>query len=255
MRKTALITGASSGIGREFAKQLAALDYNLVVVARRENLLIDLKRTLSNVRVKTFAKDLTEKNAVEDLIKFLSEEKLQIEVLINNAGFGDYARFDQADIGKLRNMIDLNIKVLTDLMYFISQQMIRRKSGYILNVASTAAFQPGPMMATYFATKHYVLALSQAVAHEWKDEGVVVSALCPGPTMTEFFDQADMTNLKMLKSMKLPSSAEVAKFGLDHMFKKNPVAIHGGMNKFLVFLGRFMSRNLTTKLTANAMKS
>jgi len=253
MRKTALVTGASSGIGRDFAKQLAAMDYNLVVVARREQLLIDLKRTLSNVKVKVYVVDLTAENAIDGLLKFLAEEKLQIEVLINNAGFGDYNRFDEANIGKLQNMIDLNIKVLTDLMYYIGNQMLHRKSGYILNVASTAAFQPGPMMATYFATKHYVLALSEAVAYEWKEKGVVVSALCPGPTMSEFFDHADMNGSKMLKTMKLPSSKEVAKFGLNSLFKKKTVAVHGALNKFLIFIGRLTPRSLITKMTAKAL--
>jgi len=254
MKKTALVTGASSGIGREFAKHLAALDYNLVIVARREKLLIDLKRTLSNVKVYVYTKDLTAAHATDDLLKYLSQEKIQIDVLINNAGFGDYNRFDEADISKLQNMINLNIKVLTDLMYYIGNQMLHRKAGYILNVASTAAFQPGPMMATYFATKHYVLALSEAVAYEWKDEGVVVSSLCPGPTMSEFFEHADMTGSKMLKTMKLPTSNEVAKFGLDNMFNNKTVAVHGGLNKFLIFMGRFVPRNLITKLTAKAMK-
>lgn len=254
MRKTALITGASSGLGREFAKQLAEQDYNLVVVARRENLLKDLARKHSQVKVTIYALDLTAKNAVEDLIKYLSDKKIYIHLLINNAGFGDYARFDQADIGKLQNMIDLNTKVLTDLMYYISQQMIRRQSGYILNVASTAAFQPGPMMATYFATKHYVLALSEAVAYEWKNHGVKVSALCPGPTKTEFFDHADMNNSTMMKSIKLPSAAEVSKFGLESMFKGKPVAVHGFLNKLLIFIGRFTPRNVLTAMTAKALE-
>lgn len=254
MRKTALITGASSGLGKEFAKQLAKQNYNLVVVARRESLLIDLKRTLSNVRVKVYTADLTAENAIDKLLKFLSEEKLQIDVLINNAGFGDYARFDQADIAKLQNMIDLNVKVLTDLMYYVSQQMIRRQSGYILNVASTAAFQPGPMMATYFATKHYVLALSEAVAHEWKAEGVKVCALCPGATQTEFFDHADMYNSKMLKTFKLPTAEAVSKFGLNAMFKGKRVAIHGFLNKLLIFIGRLSPRNTMTAMTAKALE-
>lgn len=254
MRKTALITGASSGLGKEFAKQLAEQDYNLVIVARRENLLKDLARKLSQVKVNIYAIDLTAENAVENLIKYLSDEKIFIHVLINNAGFGDYARFDQADIGKLQNMIDLNVKVLTDLMYYISQQMIRRQSGYILNIASTAAFQPGPMMATYFATKHYVLALSEAVAHEWKNEGVKVCALCPGPTKTEFFDHADMNNSTMMKSIKLPSAEEVSKFGLEFMFKGKSLAVHGFLNNLLIFIGRFTPRKVLTAMTAKALE-
>lgn len=254
MRKTALITGASSGIGREFARLLAHEGYNLVVVARREKLLKALARELSDVKVTVFAKDLTEENAVEDLFKHLSEEYVAISLLINNAGFGDYDRFDQADISKLQNMIDLNIKVLTDLTYYFGQQMIRRKSGYILNVASTAAFQPGPMMATYFATKSYVLSFSQAIAYEWKDEGVVVSTLCPGPTDSEFFDHAKMQDSTMMKSMKIPTSKEVAAFGLEQLFKKNTVAIHGFMNKLLVFIGRFAPRNVLTAMTAKALE-
>lgn len=254
MRKTALITGASSGLGRAFAKQLAERDYNLVIVARRENLLKDLARKLSQVKVNIYAIDLTAENAVENLIKYLSDEKIFIHVLINNAGFGDYDRFDQADIGKLQNMIDLNVKVLTDLMYYISQQMIRRQSGYILNIASTAAFQPGPMMATYFATKHYVLALSEAVAHEWKNEGVKVCALCPGPTKTEFFDHADMNNSTMMKSIKLPSAEEVSKFGLEFMFKGKSLAVHGFINNLLIFIGRFTPRKVLTAMTAKALE-
>jgi len=254
MRKTALITGASSGLGKEFAKQLASQDYNLVVVARRENLLLDLKRTLSQVKVTTYAIDLTSQNAVEQLLKYLQENQIKIEVLINNAGFGDYDRFDKANISKLQNMIDLNVKVLTDLMYHVGHQMIKRQKGYILNIASTAAFQPGPMMATYFATKHYVLALSEAVAYEWKDKGVVVTALCPGATKTEFFDHADMKGSKMLKSIKLPSAEEVSRFGLENLFKGKTVAIHGFLNRFLVFIGRLSPRNTITALTAKALK-
>ncbi len=254
MRKTALITGASSGIGKEFAKQLAEKDYNLVIVARRDKLLKALARELSQVRVNIYTLDLTAENAIEDLLKYLSQEQIQIDVLINNAGFGDYDRFDQADIRKLQNMIDLNIKVLTDLTYYIGKQMIRRHSGYILNVASTAAFQPGPMMSVYFATKHYVLAFSEAIAHEWKNEGVIVSALCPGATQSEFFNHADMTDSNLVKQIKLPSSKAVARFGLKHLFKGNTVAIHGFLNKFLVFIGRFTPRNWLTAITAKALQ-
>ncbi|NBC58400.1 MAG: SDR family NAD(P)-dependent oxidoreductase [Bacteroidetes bacterium] len=254
MRKTALITGASSGIGKEFTKQLAHQDYNMVVVARRENLLKALAREITEVKVNIFAIDLTTDNAIEDLLKYLSKEQIQIDVLINNAGFGDYKRFDQADIGKLQNMIDLNIKVLTDLTYYIGRQMLRRQTGYILNVASTAAFQPGPMMSVYFATKHYVLAFSEAIAHEWKNEGVIVSALCPGATQSEFFDHADMKDSNLVKQIKLPSSAAVARFGLKQLFKGKTVAIHGFLNKFLVFIGRFTPRNWLTAITAKALQ-
>ncbi|MBS3737610.1 SDR family NAD(P)-dependent oxidoreductase [Mesohalobacter halotolerans] len=254
MRKTALITGASSGIGKEFTKQLAHQDYNMVIVARRENLLKALAREITEVKVNIFAIDLTTDNAIEDLLKYLSEEQIQIDVLINNAGFGDYKRFDQADIGKLQNMIDLNIKALTDLTYYIGRQMLRRQTGYILNVASTAAFQPGPMMSVYFATKHYVLAFSEAIAHEWKNEGVIVTALCPGATQSEFFDHADMKDSNLVKQIKLPSSAAVARFGLKQLFKGKTVAIHGFLNKFLVFIGRFTPRNILTKITAKALE-
>jgi short-subunit dehydrogenase len=254
MRKTALITGASSGIGHEFAEQLAQQGYNLVIVARRKKLLLDLARKHTDVKVTVYAKDLTEEDAVEDLFKFISEQHIPISLLINNAGFGDYDRFDQADIGKLQNMIDLNIKVLTDLTYYFGQQMIRRQSGHILNVASTAAFQPGPMMAVYFATKSYVLSFSQAIAYEWKTKGVVVSALCPGPTDSEFFDHAEMKGSKMMKSIKLPTTKEVATFGLQQLFKKNTVAIHGFMNRILVFIGRLAPRNVLTAMTAKALK-
>lgn len=254
MRKTALITGASSGIGKEFAKLLAHQDYNVVIVARREKLLKALALELFDVKVNIFPIDLTAENAIDDLIKYLSDEQIQIEVLVNNAGFGDYNRFDQGNISKLQNMIDLNIKVLTDLTYYIGRQMLRLRHGYILNVASTAAFQPGPKMAVYFATKNYVLAFSEAVAHEWKKEGVVVSTLCPGPTQSEFFNHADMTDSVMLKSVKLPSSEAVARFGLKHLFNGKTVAVHGFLNKLLIFLGRFTPRNVLTAMTAKALE-
>lgn len=254
MRKTALITGASSGIGKEFAKLLAHQDYNVVIVARREKLLKALALELFDVKVNIFPIDLTAENAIDDLIKYLSDEQIQIEVLVNNAGFGDYNRFDQGNISKLQNMIDLNIKVLTDLTYYIGRQMLRLRHGYILNVASTAAFQPGPKMAVYFATKNYVLAFSEAVAHEWKKEGVVVSTLCPGPTQSEFFNHADMTDSVMLKSVKLPSSETVARFGLKHLFNGKTVAVHGFLNKLLIFLGRFTPRNVLTAMTAKALE-
>lgn len=254
MKKTALITGASSGIGKEFAKQLADKNYNLVIVARRKKLLKALARELTHVKVNIITLDLTAENATDDLLTYLSREKIQISVLINNAGFGDYNRFDQADINKLQNMIDLNIKVLTDLTYYIGRQMIRQQSGYVLNVASTAAFQPGPMMSVYFATKSYVLSFSEAIAHEWKGDGVVVSTLCPGPTDSEFFDHAKMDGSKMMKSIKIPSSKQVAVFGLEQLFKKNTVAIHGFMNKLLVCIGRFAPRNVLTAMTAKALK-
>lgn len=254
MNKTALITGASSGIGKEFALQLAEQGYNIVIVARRENLLKDLAKTLPKVKVNIFAIDLTSERAVDTLLKFLSQEKIKIDVLINNAGFGDYNRFDQADIRKLQNMIDLNIKVLTDLTYYIGRQMLRRQSGYILNVASTAAFQPGPLMSVYFATKHYVLAFTEAIAYEWKNEGVVLSALCPGATQSEFFNHADMRNSNLVKQIKLPSSEAVAYFGLKQLFKGKTVAIHGFLNNLLVFVGRFTPRNWLTTITAKALQ-
>ncbi len=188
VKKVALITGASAGLGVEFARQLSTRGYGLVLAARRKDRLDELASELGNAR--SVAIDLSKPNAAAKLLADLAANGETVELLVNNAGFGLIGRFAELDAKRQRQMIDLNVATLTDLCRAVAPAMIERKSGRILNVASTAAFQPGPKMAVYFATKAFVLSLSEALHEELKPHGVKVSCLCPGPTRTEFGEVA-----------------------------------------------------------------
>jgi hypothetical protein len=183
LKKVALITGASAGLGVEFARQLAKRGHRLVLAARRKERLDDLAKELGNARA--VAIDLSKSNAAARLMADIEANGETVEFLVNNAGFGLIGRFAELEATRERQMIDLNVGTLTDLCRAAAPAMVKRKSGGILNVASTAAFQPGPKMAVYFATKAFVLHLSEALHEELKPHGVRVSCLCPGPTLTE----------------------------------------------------------------------
>lgn len=230
---TALITGASSGIGLEFAKVFAANKNNLVLVARSEEKLNQLATELSNnfgITVKVIAADLSKMEQVQQVYNTCKNANIQIDYLVNNAGFGTYGFFVETDWKKTEEMIDLNIKSLTLLSRLFGADMVANKSGKILNVASTAAFQPGPTMAVYFATKSYVLFLSEAMSNELKGTGVTVTCLCPGATESGFMAAASLEDSALFKNRKLPSSAEVALFGYKAMMKGKMTVIHGIMN-------------------------
>lgn len=172
---------------------------------------------------------------------------IAIDILINNAGFGDYGYFHEGNITKYSQMIDLNVRSLTELTYLFGKDMVERRHGRILNVASTAAFQPGPLMSVYYATKHYVLAFSEGIAEEWSDFGVTVTALCPGPTESGFQKTARAGANKIF-SKKLPSSREVAEFGYKGLMARKRVIIHGFMNRIMAISVRFTPRNLIVKI-------
>lgn len=247
---TALITGASSGIGLALANQFAKHKHNLVLVARSESKLGELAdelKTKYKVNVHILVKDLSNAKETDEVYAFTQFHNLQIDYLINNAGFGDYAFFHEADWSKLNGMIDLNIKALTRLSWLFVKDMVQRKNGRIMNVASTAAFQPGPTMAVYYATKSYVLLLSEAMANELQGKGITITALCPGATESGFQDAADLHESKLVKGKKLPSSAEVAAYGYAAMMKGKKVAIHGTMNYLMAQSPRFFPRNIVTK--------
>jgi uncharacterized protein len=184
----ALITGASAGLGAEFARQLSKRGCRLVLAARRKDRLDSLAAELGHAR--SVEIDLSGEDAAAELIRNLSDAGETVDLLVNNAGFGLHGRFDKADPKRLRQMVDLNCGALTDLCREVLPAMVERRSGAILNVASTAAFQAGPGMAVYFATKAYVLSLSEALHEEVRRFGVRVTALCPGPTRTEFGEVA-----------------------------------------------------------------
>ena len=230
---TALITGASSGIGLEFAKVFAANKINLVLVARSEDKLNQLATQLRSdfgITVKVIVADLSQMEQVFQVYNTCKTANIQINYLINNAGFGSYGFFVESDWKKTEEMIDLNIKSLTLLSRLFGADMVANKAGKILNVASTAAFQPGPTMAVYFATKSYVLFLSEAMSNELKGTGVTVTCLCPGATESGFMVAAAMDDSALFKNRKLPTSAAVALFGYKAMMKGKMTVIHGIMN-------------------------
>jgi short-subunit dehydrogenase len=243
---TALITGASNGIGLEFAKVFAANKNNLVLVARSEEklnqLAIELRKDF-NITVKVIVADLSKMEQVQQVYNTCKTENLQIDYLVNNAGFGTYGFFVETDWKKTEEMIDLNIKSLTLLSRLFGADMVANKAGKILNVASTAAFQPGPTMAVYFATKSYVLFLSEAMSNELKGTGVTVTCLCPGATQSGFMAAAALEDSGLFKNRKLPTSATVALFGYKAMMKGKMTVIHGIMNYLMANSIRFAPRS------------
>jgi uncharacterized protein len=252
MNKTALITGASSGIGLELAKVHAAKGDNLVLVARNQAKLDELKKELEkahSIKVFIIAKDLSQSNAALDVYNEVKQQNIQIDYLINNAGFGNFGMFVNNEWIKEEQMINLNITTLTHFSHLFLKDMVARKSGRIMNVASTAAFQSGPTMAVYYATKAYVLSFSEAIDNEVREHGVSVTALCPGATASGFQDAAAMQESKLVKGKKLPTSKEVAEYGYKAMMKGKTVAIHGTMNWILANSVRFMPRSIVVKVT------
>ena len=255
--KTALITGASAGIGMELARVTAKAGHNLILVARSEQRLMSLKTELEKdygIKVSCLVKDLTQPDSCSGIFNELTQKGIHIDTLMNNAGFGDFEDFALADWNKLNDMIQLNITALTHLTKLFLTPMMERGSGKIMNVASVAAFQPGPYMAVYFASKAYVLSFSEAVNEELKGSGVTVTALCPGPTESNFMDVSNMGNSSFIKGRKLPSSLSVAKYGYESMMKGKTVAVHGTANYWLANLNRLVPRNWVVTITRKLMK-
>ena len=247
---TALITGASGGIGLELARISAAHGHDLVLVARRESLLLDLARTLAKehgVRAEAIAADLSHPHVAAAVVDRTAALGMDVDILVNNAGVGLYGLFSETSLDAEVEMIQLNITALTELTRLLLPGMLDRRSGRILNVASTASFQPGPLMAVYYATKAYVLSFSEAISNELEGTGVTVTALCPGPTASGFQAAANLEESKLFAGKTLPSSAEVAAFGYDAMMKGTPVAVHGFANKLLVQTPRFSPRAAVRK--------
>ncbi|MCW5962719.1 MAG: SDR family oxidoreductase [Bryobacterales bacterium] len=252
----ALVTGASSGIGVEFARILASQGYPLVLVARREENLRTLAKELESahgIATRVLVSDLSAIGAAEALWEQVREAGLEIDALINNAGFGDHGHFSQSDWERTHQMLQLNIVALTALTRFVLPSMLARKQGYILNVASTAAFQPGPGMAVYFATKSYVLSFTEALWSELQGSGVIATTLCPGPTQSEFFAAANMGGRSMAKR-KLPSSREVAELGLRAMFAGKRTVVHGLANRILAASNRLVPRGAVLSVTRKMLE-
>jgi short-subunit dehydrogenase len=252
MNKTALITGATSGIGYELAYIHAKQGGNVVLVARSKDKLEQIKKDLENkykIDVYIIEKDLSLKDSAKNVYDELIKNNITVDYLINNAGFGDYGFFNESDWGKLDQMINLNITALTQLTKLFLSDMIKRQEGKIMNVASTAAFQSGPTMAVYYATKAYVLSFSEAINNEVKNSGVTVTTLCPGATQSGFQEAASLQESRLVKGRKLPTSKEVAEYGYNAMLKGKSVAIHGIVNYLMANSVRFFPRSAVVKIT------
>jgi hypothetical protein len=245
MSKVALITGASAGLGAEFARRLSKRGHRLVLAARRKDRLEALAQELGNARAVSV--DLQEDGAAEKLIAEINGAGEQVQVLVNNAGFGLGGRFAELELQRQRQMIDLNIGALTELCHAAAPQMIERKSGAIINVASTAAFQPGPKMAVYFATKAYVLSFTEALHEELKPHGIHVTALCPGPTRTEFGEVAGLGGKGAFDRFAMEAQPVVAA-GLRGLDLNKAVVIPGLMNKIGAAAPRFTPRPIVRKI-------
>ncbi|WP_421873174.1 SDR family NAD(P)-dependent oxidoreductase [Marinoscillum sp.] len=251
MSNTTLITGASSGIGLELARIHASHGSDLILVARSTTKLTKLKEELESefgISVLNIPKDLSIPDSAQEVYDIVSEKQMEVEFLINNAGFGDFGLYHETSWEKEEMMINLNILALSQLTKLFGSDMVNRGHGRILNVSSTAAFQPGPLMTVYYATKHYVQAYSEALYEEWKDFGVSVTALCPGATESGFSEAADAEESKLFKGKKLPSSKEVAEFGYKAMMKGQMTAIHGAMNTLMAKSARFAPKKVLLKM-------
>jgi short-subunit dehydrogenase len=240
MTNTALITGASGGLGAEFASILAAQKWNLILVARNADALHVLGKKLETahgINVQTISLDLALHNASALLMKEIGQT--QITLLINNAGFGDFGFFQDMDPARTRQMIDLNIGTLTDLTRCILPRMVTAKQGRILNIGSIAAFQPGPLMTVYYATKAYVVSFSEALSNELQGTGITATCLCPGPTKTSFANNAHMGNSKLFKR-GIMDAHTVAQMGIDACMQGKRLIIPGWKNKIGAFAVRFV---------------
>ncbi len=245
----ALITGASSGIGKEMAKYLANLKYELILVGKNKEKLEEFQKTLK-VPSKVIVADLSDVTKVKEV--YIMTKNENIDILINNAGFGLFGKFYETDLNQEMEMINTNVIAVHLLTKLYLRDMQKRNSGYILNVASSAAFGPGPLMATYYATKAYVNNLTEAINEELKREksNVFVCSLCPGPVDTNFNNVA-----KVKFSVKPLTSEEVAHYAIDMMFKKKVVIIPSFKMKLVLFGRRFVSRKFIRKWTYNIQKS
>jgi short-subunit dehydrogenase len=257
-RQTALITGGSGGIGLEIAKVLARKGFDLVLVARNRDSLEAAAGQIEgkfDVKAHVFAADLRRREAPEEIFDFLRNDSIPIQILVNNAGFGLGGEFSETELTRELEMIQVNIAALTHLTKLFLPGMIRAKVGHVMNLASTAAFQPGPLMAVYYATKAYVLSFSEALAEELRNSGVTVTALCPGPTRSDFATVAQVGESRLFSMFGMADAADVAEYGVRAMMQGQRVAIPGLRNKIVAQANRFSPRALTAKVARIAQES
>ncbi|HVN49628.1 MAG TPA: SDR family oxidoreductase [Bacteroidota bacterium] len=249
--KTVLITGASGGIGYDLAEIFAKHEYNLVLVARNETKLQQIKsdwETKYHIQIDILSKDLSLPSAAKEIYDSIRAKNIFIDVLVNNAGFGWRGYFSEMNETDVLEMIQVNITSLVHLTRLLLPKMIEHKNGIILNVASTAAFQPGPEMAMYYATKAFVLSFSEALSEEVRTSGITVTTLCPGPTDTNFQARANMANTQLFRRMAVMNSSDVAAAGYRALMNGKRVVVPGFMNKLGVWSTRFASHGMIMRM-------
>lgn len=257
-KETALITGASGGLGLELARIFAREGYDLVLVARSADKLLALKNELEaahGIRALVFARDLSEKDAATAVYAFTCGQGLSVDVLVNNAGFGDFGAYADCDWPKQYEMVQLNITALMQLTHCYLPSMLERRRGKILNLASVASFQPGPLMSVYYASKAFVLSFTEALSVELKNSGVGVTALCPGPTKTGFEQRAELSESGLFKRLKTADARQVAEYGYRQLQKGRVIAVPGGANKLAPFFSRIAPRRAVRQFVWQLQKT
>ena len=258
---TAFVTGASSGIGEEFARQLAAQNTNLILVARSQEKLEKLASQLQQkyqIEAEVIVQDLTVSNAGKTVFDLIQQKGLTVDILINNAGFGDYGAFDSSDLSKQLQMIQLNIMVLTELTGLFLPLMKSQGRGSIVNISSIAGFQPLPYMSVYAATKAFVLSFTEALWAENKDSGLRILAVCPGPTESDFFNKADFPDSftkSQSSNMTMTPTEDVVTETLKTLDKKQSTLVTGGIaNQIIVNIPRFVPRDFLVNAVEKQFK-
>ncbi|WP_373232746.1 SDR family NAD(P)-dependent oxidoreductase [Cohnella sp.] len=251
MRKTVLITGVSGGIGKELADRFAKGGFDLVLVARSEGKLLELAkeyRKKYGTQATVIAKDVASHGVPEEIAAELKEKGIAVDYLVNNAGFGLYGTFMETQLEQETNMIDVNIKALTVMTKLFLPDMVKRRQGGVMNVASLVAFFPGPMMSVYYASKAYVLSFTEALGNELSGTGVTVTALCPGLTSTGFVDRSGMGASKLFQRGGIMEAGQVADEAYRGFLRGKTFIMPGARNRFLAFLPRLMPRKMVTRM-------
>lgn len=257
-KQTALITGAASGIGYELVCIFAENDYNLVLVdwakEKLEEIAIEFQDKFG-ISVKPIVRDLSKTTSPEEIFQEVEQANIKVDVLVNNAGFGTYGLFNDTNLTDELEMLQVNVVCTTHLTKLFLKNMVQQGEGKILNVSSAAAFQPGPLMAVYFATKAYVLSFSEALANELDGTGVTVTVLCPGTTQSAFHQRTGMADSKLVKGKRMMDASTVADIGYRGLMQGKTIVIPGLINKIMAKSIRFIPRKLVTKIVRNMQEN
>jgi uncharacterized protein len=254
-RRTALITGASGGLGAEFARLFAADGFDLILVARSGaamEVIAQLQEGRHGVSVTVLPKDLSKPGAPRDVMASVHERRLRVDALVNNAGFSTYGPFAETNTGTLDDMLAVNVAALTELTRGYVPEMVERGWGRVMLLGSVGSFSPAPMTAAYAATKAYVLSLGLALADELKGTGVSVTTLCPGPTETGFQARAEMEDSALVQGKKLPAAADVAEAGYAALKRGRPYLVTGTQSRIFAFGTRFLPRTAAAAIAGRS---